>query len=125
MTKTQEAILKIVYNQQHSTADSVYEEVKKEIPGVALGTVYRNLSQFTENGVIRRVFRSNAPDFFDGNTAPHDHIICINCGEISDIHLPELFEAVNAHTKTRIVSVELSVSHICNSCAANKAATPY
>ena len=116
MTKAQTAILKIVCNQQHSTADSVYEEIRKEMPSVALGTVYRNLSQFAERNVIRRIPRSNAPDFFDGNVAPHDHTVCANCGRISDIHLPGLVEAVNAYTKTEILSVELSVSHICNSC---------
>jgi len=117
LTKAQNAILKIVCKQRHSTADSVYEELKKEISNVALGTVYRNLSQFAERGVIRRILRSNAPDFFDGNIVPHDHTICVNCGGISDIHLPGLVETVNACTKTEIISVELSVSHICSECA--------
>jgi len=116
MTKAQNAILKIIYKQKHSTADSVYKELKMEIPTVALGTVYRNLNQFAENGVIRRVLRSNAPDFFDENTLPHDHIICVKCGKISDIHLPGLVETVNAHTKTEVLSVELSVSHVCKEC---------
>ena len=116
MTKAQNSILKIVYEKQHSTADVVFEEVKKEIPNVALGTVYRNLSQFAEQNVIRRVPRSNAPDFFDGITAIHDHVICVKCGKISDIHLPKLVDVVKAHTGTEVLSVELSVNHICAEC---------
>jgi len=116
MTKAQDAILRIVCEKKHSTADNIYEEVRKEIPSVALGTVYRNLSQFAERNVIRRIQRSSAPDFFDGNTIPHDHIICAKCGKISDISLPGLSEVVSAHTGTEVISVELSVNHICLDC---------
>jgi len=116
MTAAQNAILQAMRKQWHPTADTIYAEVKKEIPSISLGTVYRNLSQFAEKNVIRRIPRGNAPDFFDGNTDAHDHIICIKCGKVSDICLPELIEVVNAHTKTEVLSVELSASHICLEC---------
>ena len=37
-------------NTEHPTADMVYSEIKKEIPNISLGTVYRNLSQLEEMG---------------------------------------------------------------------------
>ena len=116
MTVAQNAILQAVREQMHPTADAVYAEVKKEIPSIALGTVYRNLSQFAEKNAIRRIPRSNAPDFFDGKTDTHDHIICIECGKVSDLCLPGLIDVVNAYTKTEVLSVELSASHICLDC---------
>lgn len=37
----------------HPTAEMVYNCVKKEQPNISLGTVYRNLNQLVEQGVLR------------------------------------------------------------------------
>ncbi|MCL2617175.1 MAG: transcriptional repressor [Defluviitaleaceae bacterium] len=118
MTKIQKAILFVVREKGHLTADEVYTQIKKEVSNIALGTVYRNLAQFAENKIIRRISRANAPDFFDGNTAAHDHIICIDCGKARDIKLPGLPEFVRAHANVEILSVELSANYVCSQCTA-------
>jgi Fe2+ or Zn2+ uptake regulation protein len=116
MTSAQNAILRILREPSHLTAEGVYSELKKEIPNVALGTVYRNLSHFTEMNMIRRIRRANAPDLFDGNMAPHDHIICAKCGKSGDVSLPGLKEFVSAGAKVEILSVEVLASYICPEC---------
>jgi Fe2+ or Zn2+ uptake regulation protein len=121
MTSAQKAILRILREPGHLTAESIYAEVKKEISNVALGTVYRNLSQFAEMNMIRRIRRANAPDLFDGNMAPHDHIICVKCGKSSDVSLPGLKEFVSAGAKMEILAVEVLVSYICPECLKNGA----
>ena len=119
MTTAQKAILQTVCDLGHPTADCVYVEVRKTIPNVALGTIYRNLSQFAERNVIRRVQRGDAPDYFDGNVKPHDHVVCQKCGMVSDVSVPGLLDFVNAHSPTEVLTVEISASHICNECAGN------
>ena len=117
MTKAQNLILHVLREQRHLTAESVYAEAKKEMPNIALGTVYRNLSQFSENDVVLRIPRSNAADFFDGNPTPHNHIFCIQCGDVEDIFLPDLEQFVSDHIQADILSVELSVNYVCPKCA--------
>lgn len=39
----------------HPTADFVYEQMRKELPNISLATVYRNLNQLAEAGLIRKV----------------------------------------------------------------------
>jgi Fur family peroxide stress response transcriptional regulator len=52
-TKQKEAILRILKDtRSHPTADSIYEEVRKEIPHISKGTVYRNLRILQESGCI-------------------------------------------------------------------------
>ena len=52
-SKQREAILQVLKNSKaHPTANQVYEEVRKIIPNISLGTVYRNLSELGGSGEI-------------------------------------------------------------------------
>ena len=117
MTGAQKTIMKIVKEHPHRSAEYIYSEAKKIMPGIALGTVYRNLGKFSDSGLIRRIARGDSPDLFDPTTAPHDHIICINCGCAEDLHLPGLGEYLHTHADKKIESFELLVYHSCPECA--------
>jgi Fur family peroxide stress response transcriptional regulator len=55
-SKQREAILRILQSTDiHPTADWIYMEVKKVIPNISLGTVYRNLNLLRDEGLIREV----------------------------------------------------------------------
>ncbi|MCK5330145.1 MAG: transcriptional repressor, partial [Candidatus Marinimicrobia bacterium] len=67
-SKQREAILQIVQmNPVHPTADWVYERVKKTVPNISLGTVYRNLNQLVETKAITAI-RCDNTIHYDGNT---------------------------------------------------------
>ena len=68
----------------HPTAEQVHAMVADEVPGISLGTVYRNLNHMAETGILRRISVTNSPDRFDGNLTPHHHLCCSKCGEFSD-----------------------------------------
>lgn len=67
----------------HPTAEMVYNCVKKEQPNISLGTVYRNLNQLVEQGVLRRIATPVSGDRFDIRTDPHAHLLCTRCGKDS------------------------------------------
>lgn len=69
----------------HPTADKVYDEIRKEIPNISLGTVYRNLNQLAEAGEILKVSCGDGCDHFDGNPNPHYHFICKSCHCVLDL----------------------------------------
>ncbi|MCL2371878.1 MAG: transcriptional repressor [Defluviitaleaceae bacterium] len=116
MTKAQKEILRVLCAVKHPTAETVYTEVRKEIPTVAMGTIYRNLNIFAENNTIRRLTRSPLPDLFDDNPSPHEHMTCIHCGKTVDLLIPGLMEYISSHTTAEIVHAELSVQYICDEC---------
>ena len=65
-SKQREQILNIINNSyDHPTAYMVYEEVRKDIPNISLGTVYRNLNSLCINKQIRRLAIPNDNDRFD------------------------------------------------------------
>lgn len=69
----------------HPNADWVYGQLKPKFPNLSLGTVYRNLKRFCETGEAVSVGVINGQEHFDGNTEPHAHMVCSECGAIVDI----------------------------------------
>lgn len=69
----------------HPTAETVYENIRKEIPNISLATIYRNLALLSDMGEIRKISIGQGPDRFDGNTKPHSHFMCRQCGQIIDL----------------------------------------
>ena len=85
-SRKREAILDAVRSSKsHPTAEWVYQKLKPEYPDLSLGTVYRNLAQFKEDGTIVSVGVVNGQERFDGNVKPHTHFICSNCASVLDI----------------------------------------
>ncbi len=92
-SKQRETILKVLcHTKIHPTADWVYEEVKKEIPNISLGTVYRNLAKLSDDKTIIKLGLGTGIEHFDGNTEPHYHVMCNQCGSITDIEAKPLLE---------------------------------
>jgi Fur family transcriptional regulator, peroxide stress response regulator len=81
-----DTILRVVKNTtSHPGADWVYDEVRKEIPNISLGTVYRNLRSLAQAGEIRELDIPGSASRFDGSTTKHHHLICEKCGSIFDL----------------------------------------
>jgi Fur family peroxide stress response transcriptional regulator len=99
-SRQREEILRVVQTTDtHPTADWVYEQVRKILPHVSLGTVYRNLNLLADEGLIQRVILDDGIVRFDGNTNDHHHFICTKTGKIYDVMLPlgdELLAKFNA-----------------------------
>ena len=70
----------------HPTADEVYEMVRKKLPHISLGTVYRNLEILSEMRLILKLDIGANQKRFDCNCEKHYHICCINCNRIYDIN---------------------------------------
>lgn len=88
-SKKREAILDVIRaTKLHPSADWVYQQLKPTHPDLSLGTVYRNLSFFKEQGMVYCVGVVNGQERFDAVTDPHTHFICDHCGAVID--LPEI-----------------------------------
>lgn len=66
----------------HPTADWLYETLKKEMSGLSLGTVYRNLNILVDQGLIHRMTNGAIEDRFEARLSPHYHITCGKCGRV-------------------------------------------
>lgn len=95
-SKQRETILNILHNtKSHPTAASIYEEARKTIPNISLGTVYRNLAELDSEGTIISLKVKDGSDHFDGNNFPHPHLYCRGCKKIIDLELPFAEDFIN------------------------------
>ena len=114
-TKQKDTILSVInYSDKHLTAEGVYEEVKKIIPNISLGTVYRNLNNMVDSNLIRRIKTNDGFDHFDNVLIAHDHFICLACNRIFDI-----FEDVHVKKTLNVgivMNYDIIYKGICNDC---------
>lgn len=124
MTKQKKVIMDVLRGtRSHPTADWIYEQAKKQIPDLSLGTVYRNLNLLKEMGEILELNYGSTYSRFDGYPHPHYHFQCLDCGKIYDLELPNQFPAGD---QEQIMDGHLIQSHRlefygrCCACRGNK-----
>lgn len=94
-SKQREAILDFLATRKdHPTADVVYMNVRKQLPNISLGTVYRNLTLLSDNGEILRLRVGDGTDHFDADVSLHYHFICKECGSVLDLEMDNI-DAIN------------------------------
>lgn len=69
----------------HPTADDVFDMVRRRMPRVSLGTVYRNLEVLAEDGDILRLDATGGQRRYDRTTNNHCHVRCECCGRVDDV----------------------------------------
>jgi len=86
ITKQREIILEELKKlSSHPSADELYEQVRRQLPHVSLGTVYRNLDFLSQQGLIAKLSMAGGQARYDGNMERHDHVRCVSCGRVDDI----------------------------------------
>ena len=85
-SKQRDAVLQVLQGScDHPTADVIYERVKEIIPNISLGTVYRNLGQLHDEGIITVVESSDKKVHYEGNLEDHIHFLCKGCDVITAV----------------------------------------
>ena len=119
-SRKREAVLeKIRSTKTHPSAVWVYEELRKEIPDLSLGTVYRNISVFKDEGQIISVGVVGGQERFDGNVSEHTHFICQECGSVLDVDATldrSLTTRVEEENGVDIASRQLTFYGRCGEC---------
>ncbi|MDP8228943.1 MAG: transcriptional repressor [Candidatus Electryoneaceae bacterium] len=86
MTKQRKVILEELHKvTNHPTADMIYRSVRKRLPRISLGTIYRNLDLLAEQGIIQKLGSEGSKMRFDGDITEHYHIRCVDCGIVDDL----------------------------------------
>ncbi len=117
MTKQRELILNILQgSDRHLSADEVFFLAKLKMPGIAMATVYNNLNAMWEAGMITRMRVDGGAVCYDKETHPHDHMMCMGCGRIQNIRLPQLDSIIEEQLGEEIDGYDLTVSYLCPAC---------
>lgn len=123
MTRQRKVILEELRKfMHHPSADEIYEVVRKRLPRISLGTVYRNLEVLSELGEVKKLEFGGTIKRFDGDPEDHYHIRCSLCDRVDNVPMPQLqdIEArINLETDYRIIGHRLEFFGLCPECARN------
>jgi Fe2+ or Zn2+ uptake regulation protein len=67
------------------------EDIAEHLPGLPRSSAYRHLTNLHAAGLIRRVTANDEFTRFElaeDLTEHHHHLLCINCGKVTDVTLP-------------------------------------
>jgi len=121
MTRQRRVILEeLAKVHSHPTADELYARVRRRLPRISLGTVYRNLDLLTKAGDVRKL-AAGRQRRFDGDTSRHYHVRCTGCGAVADLEVeaPDgVEEAARRASDYEITGHEIVFSGRCPRCRA-------
>ena len=116
----------VMENPIHPTAKQVYEIARRSYPKISLGTVYRNLNQLAEHGMLKKICSSYGSVRFDGRIDAHFHMVCSGCERVFDVELDEMLR-LNDKIRTKydfaVSEYEISIKGTCGDCLAKREAT--
>ncbi len=102
--------------------EEIWKKLKRRFKRIGLPTVYRNLEELSQEGVITKIIH---PDrqlyyYFCRNTDHHHHFVCVSCRQIEDLHFcgaKEVKEDVERRLKGTVLSHILQVNGLCRKCS--------
>jgi len=106
-------------DKSHPTADQIYERVRKKLPNISLGTVYRNLQKLVNDQKLQVLMRGRA-QHFDPLVERHQHFICESCGRVYDVLIDkqkDIKPAKLPHEGFKVTSHQLAFYGTCKHCS--------
>jgi Fur family peroxide stress response transcriptional regulator len=107
-------------SREHPSAETLFQQLKSEIPDLSMGTVYRNLNLFKQQGLAMSVATVAGVERFDGNTCPHVHFICNDCSAVIDLEAMQVPDSLSQAAQQccggQVTGCQLSFTGICQNC---------
>ena len=107
-------------SRRHPSPEEIYESVRRQIPSISLGTVYKNIRTFIEHGLLREVSLHHGSARLEVNLKPHHHLVCLRCKAIIDLS-DEDIEPVRLKSRPpqgfRIERYSVEVIGLCEKCS--------
>ena len=121
LTKQRQAVLRVIReSDEHLTANEVFEDARRLLPGISFATVYNSLRYLKNAGLSARSSFGTDATRYDRKLTRHDHAICNNCGKLVDLelHIPDgLLEEAADLSKFEAESIELTLRGLCPECS--------
>ncbi|MBL0284759.1 MAG: ferric iron uptake transcriptional regulator [Zoogloea sp.] len=102
---------------RHLTAEDVYRLLIAEDMDIGLATVYRVLTQFEQAGLLERHYFESGKAVFELNEGNHhDHLVCLQCGNVEEFFDPEIEDRQNRIAAERGFSVRAHALYLYVDC---------
>lgn len=120
LTKQRNAVLEVIReSEEHLTANEVFENARRLLPGISFATVYNSLRFLKNEGLVGEIGFGAGATRYDRRITRHDHAICTECGRLVDLDLaiPDVLQKEAAkRSKFQVASIEFTLRGLCPDC---------
>jgi Fur family peroxide stress response transcriptional regulator len=110
-------VLEVIYSEEtHLNADEIYDKARDRIPNISLGTVYRNLSKLTAEGLICEVETCSSRSY-GKHPFTNAHFECQRCGRLICVPFDLSLARLSKELEADITNWSLRLEGICKECA--------
>jgi len=120
-TSQRDALVEIIFdNDEHFTAEELYDRVKKANSNASRATVYRTISMLVEANLLHEIDLGDDVKTYDPNfndKPSHNHMICVDCGkviEFEDDNIQTLNDCLTRRIGFRPISQSIRIEAACN-----------
>lgn len=121
LTKQRQSVLQVIReSDKHLTANEVFEDARRLLPGISFATVYNSLRYLKNEGLIGEVQFGKDASRYDRKLERHDHAICNKCGMLVDMELPipdGLLQEAADRSNFEPETIELTLRGLCPQCS--------
>ena len=124
LTKQRETVLRVIReSDKHLTANEVFDDARRMLPGISFATVYNSLNYLKNEGLIGEIKFGTDANLYDRKLTRHDHALCNSCGKLVDLELSipkKLLEEAANRSKFKPETIELTLRGLCPECSKQK-----
>lgn len=121
LTKQRQTVLRVIReSDKHLTANEVFDDARRLLPGISFATVYNSLNFLKNQKLIGEIKLGTDANLYDRKLTRHDHAICNNCGKLVDLELnipKKLLEEAANRSKFIPETIELTLRGLCPECS--------
>ena len=116
------AVMAFLMQHGHPTAVEIFEAVNRVDPRSSRATIYNNLRDLVQAGLVREVAMEGRAARFDAKSMRHHHFICDRCGKVGDVDWYDVPRPAAASLGKRVLrECELIFRGLCTKCAPRRA----
>jgi Fe2+ or Zn2+ uptake regulation protein len=120
ITPRRKAIIEIFQKVNgHMTPEDVWEELKDRFDECGLPSIYRNLAELEECGILTKIQQFDRKRHYAlceaKDNCHHHHIVCVQCGKVGDVEACGV-EQIKKVKGFKILSHYVQLNGICAAC---------
>ncbi|MBM6754786.1 transcriptional repressor [Lactobacillus alvi] len=126
LTPQRKTILNYLVNHHtHPSVEMIYDDLKQHNDSISIATVYNTIRLLLDYHLVIELKNGDGSTHYDYFGQPHYHVVCDNCGKITDVFTDEftdlstsLDEITRQQTHYLVTRNDIEVHGLCPECQA-------
>ncbi|WP_267202036.1 Fur family transcriptional regulator [Limosilactobacillus kribbianus] len=113
----------LISHHTHPSVEMIYDDLKGNVKNISMATVYNTLKLLVDYNLVIELKNGDGSTHYDYFGHPHYHVVCDNCGKISDVfdeHFSSITKELQSMTRNKtgylVTGSTIEVHGLCPDC---------